>query len=182
MKRYPNRVIVVFPEATTSNGRGILSLSPSPLSAPKNSKIYPVSLRYTPAEIVTPLPGWLEAARFVWRLNSRPTHCIRARIGAPLTIASTASSVADTKTNSAAARRDSIDSNFFDTLGPLPVQSDGSSETEQKRDDGVTEQERKVLDAIADTLARLGRVKRVGLGVEEKKRFVDAWWKGRKAR
>ena len=35
--------------------------------------------------------------------------------------------------------------------------------------------EKKVLDRVADALARLGRVKRVGLGVKDKDGFVKAW-------
>jgi hypothetical protein len=49
-------------------------------------------------------------------------------------------------------------------------------------EDGLVEPERKVLDMVADSLARLGRVKRVGLGVREKARFVDVWRRGSRAR
>lgn len=45
--------------------------------------------------------------------------------------------------------------------------------------DGVTPREQAVLDEVADALARLGRVKRVGLGVREKRGFVEAWGKRR---
>ncbi|MGG6495388.1 UNVERIFIED_CONTAM: hypothetical protein NY603_20940, partial [Bacteroidetes bacterium 56_B9] len=38
-----------------------------------------------------------------------------------------------------------------------------------------TESEQKVLDVIVDQLARLGRVKTLGLGIEEKIDFVNAW-------
>ena len=41
--------------------------------------------------------------------------------------------------------------------------------------DNISAAERKVLDRVADALARLGRVKRVGLGVKDKQAFVDAW-------
>jgi hypothetical protein len=40
-------------------------------------------------------------------------------------------------------------------------------------DVGVSEQE--VLDRVGEDLARLGRVKRVGLGVEDKIEFVKVW-------
>lgn len=40
--------------------------------------------------------------------------------------------------------------------------------------------ERKLLDRIGEDLARLGRVKRVGLGVKEKQEFVKVWLKTRK--
>lgn len=192
IKQNPNRVVVVFPESTTSNGRGILKLSPSLLSASKLTKIFPVSLRYTPPDIVTPIPGWLEAIRFIWRLNSSPTHCIRVRIGAPLTIASppaattstsssSPGSAAKTRTGRSSTGRDGFETNFFDTLDSSSAQKvAGDSESDDQ--DGLDPNERNVLDAVADALARLGRVKRVGLGVDEKSKFVDAWWKGRKAR
>ena len=147
LKQHRERVVVVFPENTTSNGRGILKLSQALLSAPPETKVFPVSLRYTPADIVTPLPGWQEATHFVWRLNSEQTHCIRVRIGAPTT---------------------------------MPVAwGEGDSDDEKAAEEKL-EQESRVLDAVADALARLGRVKRVGLGAEEKRRFVESWQKGRR--
>nr|POE59303.1 acyl-coa ligase azaf [Quercus suber] len=168
------RVIVVFPESTTSNGRGILKLSPSLLSAARETKIYPVSLRYTPADVVTPIPGWLEAARFIWRLNSRQTHCIRVRIGGPITLSNPG--IASTESSPAPAKRaipvkNGIESNFFDTLQASANQQPSDEDDE----DDLSPTERQVLDAVADSLARLGRVKRVDLGVEQKSKFVHAW-------
>lgn len=190
----PSRIIVVFPEATTSNGRGILRLTPSLTSAGNSTHVYPVSLRYTPPDVVTPIPGWLEAARFIWRLNSGGTHCIRVRIGAAMTMAplptygggamDSSSSPARTPASSrASAKRNSFESNFFDTLqaSPAPKAAGGDSE-EEAEDDVMTEQERRRLDAVADDLARLGRVKRVNLGVSEKARFIEAWSKRAKSR
>lgn len=37
--------------------------------------------------------------------------------------------------------------------------------------------EKRILDKVAEALARLGRVKRVGLGVKDKDDFVKAWTK-----
>ena len=195
VKENHGRVIVVFPESTTSNGRGILKLSPSLLSAASDTKLFPVSLRYTPADVVTPLPGWLEAISFIWRLNSRPTHCIRVRISSPLTVSSPPPSSAstsydtppskNTRTSSAgraSSGRSGFESNFFDTLETSPAEKvEGDSEGDESHEE-LNEPERRVLDAVADTLARLGRVKRVGLGVDEKSKFVEAWSKGRGAR
>ena len=187
VKQNPNRIVVVFPEATTSNGRGILRLSPALLSAAPEMKIFPVSLRYTPPDVVSPIPGWLEAVRFVWRLNSRQTHCIRVRIGSPMTLSALPAFTSSldspaTKTRSAGTpQRNSFESNFFDTLQASPAQEvvgDGKDEEQ----DNVTEVERRALDAVADALARLGRVKRVDLGVQEKAKFVEAWAKGSKSR
>ncbi len=210
----PDRTIVVFPETTTSNGRAILPLAPSLLSAQPTTKIYPVSLRYTPADIVTPIPGWTEVARFVWRLNSRPTHCIRVRVGGALTLSSpppttemlntppagaTRSAAKSTgssaiSTPSSAARRSTggagYETNFFDTLqaqkvaGDTDTDGDVSTDASGERDSDaeLSEPERRVLDAVAEALARLGRVKRVGLGAKEKDSFVKAWWGRSKAR
>lgn len=48
-------------------------------------------------------------------------------------------------------------------------------------DDGaLSADERHVLDKIGEDLARLGRVKRVALGVKDKEDFVKAWTKKRK--
>lgn len=40
--------------------------------------------------------------------------------------------------------------------------------------------EKRVLDKVAEALARLGRVKRVGLGVKDKNDFVKVWSKQRR--
>lgn len=40
--------------------------------------------------------------------------------------------------------------------------------------------ERTVLNKVADALARLGRVKRVGLGVNDKIGFINAWSRQRR--
>lgn len=40
--------------------------------------------------------------------------------------------------------------------------------------------EKRVLDKVAEALARLGRVKRVGLGIKDKDEFVKAWTKQRR--
>lgn len=40
--------------------------------------------------------------------------------------------------------------------------------------------EKRVLDKVAEALARLGRVKRVGLGLKDKDEFVKVWTKQRR--
>ena len=54
-----------------------------------------------------------------------------------------------------------------------------SSETlvgsEDKDNEGLAPEERRVLDIVGEALARLGRNKRVGLGVKEKQGFVRVW-------
>lgn len=145
LSEYPNRTIAVFPECTTTNGKAILPFSPSLLQCPADVPIFPVSLRYTPGDVTTPVPGlWLT---FLWNLLSRPTTCIRVRI-------------AEAQTNTAAPKTNGAASN-------------GNGELRQ-RVDAASSDEQKVLDRIAEALARLGRVKRVGLTVQDKAAFVQA--------
>ena len=141
----PNRVIAVFPECTTTNGRGILPFSGSLLTAPVHAKIFPLSLRYTPSDISTPIPNTY--LTFLWNLLSKPTHCIRVRI---------AESVHNTTQSDDTA-------SSTDTL------------LESSEGESTSLTEKKLLDNIAEALARLGRVKRVGLGVVDKTAFIRAW-------
>lgn len=176
VSQHPGRIIATFPEATPSNGRSILTLTPSLLSASPKTKIYPVSLRYTPADIVTPIPGLYSAISFFWTLLSTQTHCIRTRIGAHMRVpAADAAAMNPMPTHQ---RASSFESNYFDTLSD----EEEAKKRVQKDEDGITETERRVLDMFADTLARLGRVKRVSLGIREKAKFVEAWTKGAKGR
>ncbi|OAA38945.1 Phospholipid/glycerol acyltransferase [Beauveria brongniartii RCEF 3172] len=150
VQRYPDRPIAVFPECTTTNGKAILPLSPGLLACPADVQIFPVSLRYTPADVTTPVPGrWVS---FLWNLLSRPTTCIRVRI-------------AEGQSNTSAAAS---------TNGGAPP-ANGELRSRAAGDAGhVTPEEQRVLDGIAEALARLGRVKRVGLTVEDKAAFVKA--------
>lgn len=71
----------------------------------------------------------------------------------------------------------SSETNFLDAL-----QDDTRSSSEtlvEMNDDGLSPDERRVLDKVGEALARLGRNKRVGLGVKEKQEFVKAWNKSR---
>ncbi|KAI5468071.1 hypothetical protein BGZ63DRAFT_345049 [Mariannaea sp. PMI_226] len=148
LAEYPSRVIAVFPECGTTNGKAILPFSPSVLQCPPDVHIFPVSLRYTPPDVTTPIPGkWLT---FIWNLLSRPTTCIRVRIAQGLN-------------NSAAAQ----------TNG---ASSSGPAELRYRNETGasVSGDEQRVLDRIGEALARLSRVKRVGLTLKDKMAFVDA--------
>lgn len=159
VEKYPNRPIVLFPECTTTNGRGILALSPSLLGASPQTKIFPVSLRYTPTDIMTPLPG--SYISMLWALLSRPTHCIKVRIAEGVTAGQNAIDAPPTRST----RKSTYTTNYFDTL--------------DQNDTEVSSSQRALLDTVADSLARLGRVKRVGLDVENKKEFVKTWKKNR---
>ncbi|KAK4082305.1 uncharacterized protein Triagg1_2117 [Trichoderma aggressivum f. europaeum] len=146
VKQYPNRVIAVFPECGTTNGKAILPFSPSILQTPPDVHIFPVSIRYTPSGITTPIPGqWL---RFLWTLLSRPTTCIRVRI-------------AEGQTNKAAAKSG-------ETI-PSDLAYRGGAGA------AINSEEQKLLDWIGEALARLSRVKRVGLTMKDKAAFVRAW-------
>ena len=161
VEKYPNRPIVLFPECTTTNGRGILTLSNSLLSVPSKTKIFPVSLRYTPMDIVTPLPG--SYMSLLWTLLSKPTHCIRVRIAECITRSQNAIDTA----SSLSTAKSTYNTNFLDTL-------------DQDGQEQVSASEKALLDNVGESLARLGRVKRVGLGVKEKEEFSRAWSKSRR--
>lgn len=170
LEKYPNRPIVMFPECTTTNGRGILPLSISLLDVPSKTKIYPVSVRYTPADVTTPIPG--SYITFLWNLLSKPTHCIRVRIAEAVNGVDTASPTSARKTST-------YESNYFDALKEEANSSTGSLLGD---DYGVslTGEQKALLDHVGEALARLGRVKRVGLGVKEKQDFVRMWTKGKR--
>jgi hypothetical protein len=158
----PQSAVLVLPECTTSNGRGILPLSASILSAPAGTKVYPVNLRYSPSDVTTPLPG--AYISFLWDLLSRPTHCIRVRIAEAIQLSVSG------RLNGFAEKAN----------GDHPDASFSSAETlTESGKDELTLEERKVLDRIADDLARLGRAKRVGLGVKDKAEFLRVWRKTR---
>lgn len=160
VEKYPNRPIVIFPECTTTNSRAILPLSHSLLGVPSKTKIFPVSLRYTPVDVVTPLPGTYIS--FLWNLLSKPTHCIRVRIAESVTIGRSAMDAPPARST----RKSTYHTNYLDTL-----------EDAASGEASVSEQA--LLDQVGESLARLGRVKRVGLGVEEKQDFVRMWTKTR---
>ncbi len=161
LRENPNRVIVVFPECTTTNGRGILPFSPSLLSAPAGSKIFPVSLRYTPGDVTTAAPGlyWT----FLWNILSKPTHCIRVRIAEVVyNVSSTSSSKLDGMS-------------VCGEIEGVATGTETSTSANGRLGSVMTIEEKKVLEKVGEALARLGRVKRVGLGVKEKVEYVEVW-------
>jgi 1-acyl-sn-glycerol-3-phosphate acyltransferase len=170
---HPKRVIVVFPECTTTNGRGILPFSPSLLTTPPGTKIFPISLRYTPPDVTTPVPG--QYWSFIWNLLSRPTHCIRVRIAEVVYNTSKPTATAPEK-------KEKYLSNYLDTLGEDSARTSSTDTLASLSDQSaeVNPEEKRVLDKVGEALARLGRVKRVGLTVKDKAAFCDAWSKKRK--
>jgi hypothetical protein len=153
VEQNPHRVIAVFPEMTTTNGKGILPFSPSLLSCPSDANIFPVSMRYTPADITTPVPGtW---ASFLWNLLSKPTHYIRVRVAEGVSNTSVAAS--------------------GQSLGATDEKIASGGDDEGAED--LTPEEQRLLDHVAEALARLARNKRVGLTLSDKADFVKAWSK-----
>lgn len=74
--------------------------------------------------------------------------------------------------------KDKYLTNFLDTLGE---DADSSTDTLGSSNDvDANEEEKKVLDKVGEALARLGRVKRVGLTLKDKSAFIEAWTKRRK--
>lgn len=156
----PGRVVAVFPECATTNGMGILPFSPSLLTVPGDVKIFPVSIRYTAPDITTPVPGaWW---RFLWRLLSRPTHVMRIRI-------------ADAIYNTAGMVNGIGGSSGVETRSGARSRGREIDDGDDDDDEEVSFEEQRVLDRVAETLARLGRNKRVGLTVTDKAKFVEAW-------
>lgn len=92
---------------------------------------------------------------------------MRVRIAEP-----TRNSVVDG--NGAAGRSSSAanpySANFFDDF-----QRDGPESVTRADDGPPTAEERKLLDRVGESLARLGRVKRVALGAKDKSEFVTLW-------
>ncbi|KAJ9302047.1 hypothetical protein DTO271G3_913 [Paecilomyces variotii] len=172
LEKNPNRPIVMFPECTTTNGRGILPLSHALLEVPSNTKIFPLSLRYTPADVTTPVPGSYRT--FFWNLLSKPTHCIRVRIAECVTAGGSVNKVESETSSLKDTRKNTYGSNYFDTLQENA--SEGGS------DASLTREQKALLDYVGEALARLGRVKRVGLGVQEKLDFVKMWTKSKRRR
>merc|ERR1711939_510549 len=144
LAKNPKRIIVVFPEGTTSNGRGILRLVPSSLTsgAPHTKSMHAKAVDGDSTSQTTARGG-----------QERPT-------------------------SSRSGRGGGFESNFFDPLQRSPPRHEEADDPMEGRGDTraeVSPAEQKLLDAVADDLARLGRVKRVDLGVEEKERFIQAW-------
>jgi uncharacterized membrane protein YgcG len=171
LEENPERVVAVFPECGTTNGKAILPFSPSLLACPSHVPIYPVSIRYSPPDVTTPIPGrWL---RFLWHLLSRPTTCIRVRIAEPTT----------NSVNGAGAEYSASSfSNGGHGSGSGRASTSGSDAGSSVKDvtygpNGVEmlPTEQRVLDRISETLARLGMSKRVSLTLKDKAAFVEAW-------
>jgi hypothetical protein len=162
IQRNPKRIIAVFPECTTSNGRGILPLSSSISVLPQGCRIYPINLRYAPADITTPIP-W-SYLTFLWNLLSRPTHGVNVRIAESITVRH------DVESSTTIPTLEDLDSTEVEEIS-YSSSTDTLTETVLVQNPA----EKKILDQVGESLARIGRIKRVGLGVKEKTDFVTLW-------
>jgi hypothetical protein len=128
--------------------------------------------------VTTPIPH--AYLTFLWNLCSKPTHCIRIRIAEA--VYNTAKNVASEQ-GAVAKTTSSYTTNYLDTLASDSAASDADTLVggEDSPIEGpTTKEERAFLDRIAEALARLGRVKRVGLGVKDKMEFVAMWTRARR--
>jgi len=182
LKQHPDRSIAVFPECTSTNGRGVLQLSPSLAVAPPGTKIFPISLRYTPADVTTPVPGTYLS--FLWNLLSEPTHCIRVRIAESVIVGRAEETIPPQ--NGFRPAQDTQPRPYgytdFDTSeGGSDGTVSGSAQSAEGKQEPLSDEQRTILVRVGEALARLGRVKRVGLGVKEKQDFVRAWRKAKES-
>ncbi|ORX94297.1 hypothetical protein BCR34DRAFT_677685 [Clohesyomyces aquaticus] len=176
--KYPDSIISVFPECTTTNGRGILPFSLSLLTADPKTRIYPVNLRYTPGDITTPVPG--HYAAWFWRLLSKPTHCMRVRIARSVYNNPMLDYPTGRTAEEKAGKGSGVDMGFNTNIFDSPHLRNGIVKDEDGGDGKLGKDEQVVLDRVSEDLARLGRVKRVGLGVQDKIEFVKLWEKRRR--
>jgi hypothetical protein len=171
----PTAIICVFPECTTTNGRGILPFSPSLLTADAKTKIFPVNVRYTPGDITTPVPG--NYVSWFRNLLSKPTHTMRVRIAHRIynnpNLDTPSTSIFN---NQDGVKVDELDMGYDTNIFNSPHLRNGVKQGDaEKEGSGVSWDEQRVLDRVGEDLARLGRVKRVALGVQEKIGFLKVW-------
>lgn len=173
LKSNPTRTVVVFPEATTTNGRGILRFAPSLDTTPAQIAIFPMSLRYTPADVTTPIPETYFAT--MYNLLSRPTHCIRVRIAEAIY------NKLEKETPDYGQLED-YHSEGSETDEETRLLSSSSSDTvtDEKSPLDGGEQQSRLSEKGGEALARISRSKRLNLGVKEKISFVEAWGKNKR--
>lgn len=168
----------MFPEATTTNGRGILRFAPSLDTTPKDVAIFPISLRYTPADVTTPIPETYLPT--LYNLLSRPTHCIRVRIAEAIYNKPEKETLADYgQIQDYHSDLGSSSSDDEDTR--LISSSSSDTVTDEKDPNGdAGERQSRLSEKGGEALARIGRSKRLNLGVKEKIKFVEAWGKNKR--
>jgi hypothetical protein len=100
----------------------------------------------------------------------------------PMTLAQQANETGESSSSSSSSsrgrdqKRNSYDTNYFDSLQASPAQKVGENGVDSDTEaEDFTPAERKTLETVTESLSRLGRAKTLGLGVEEKVQFVNAW-------
>lgn len=169
----------MFPEATTTNGRGILRFAPSLDTTPKDVAIFPISLRYTPADVTTPIPETYLST--LYNLLSRPTHCIRVRIAEAIYNKPEKETLVDY--GRIEDYHSDVGNSSSDEDEETRLISSSSSDTitdEKGLTDDTRERQSKLSERGGEALARIGRSKRLNLGVKEKIKFVEAWGKNKR--
>ncbi|KAF3938320.1 hypothetical protein ABW19_dt0209296 [Dactylella cylindrospora] len=162
----PHRIVAIFPEGTTSNGKALLRFAPALDNFATGFKssgdgtipanlIFPISLRYVPANTTTPLPN--SYGVFLWRLLGQPSHTIKVRIGEAVRIKDLEKSETLATTSSS------------ETITEKTVVRNHADSSSQAPREGALD------DKVSEVLARVGRIRRVGLGVKEKIGFWNAW-------
>ena len=111
----------------------------------------------------------------MYRLLSKPSHQMRVRVAMRVFNSDGIDSPAK---KAEVASTSGFDGSVFDGL----EMRDGELELEQEGmgHEKVSAREQRVLDRVAEDLARLGRVKRVGLGVGDKVEFLRVWLRRRR--
>ncbi|RPA87545.1 hypothetical protein BJ508DRAFT_410306 [Ascobolus immersus RN42] len=148
---HPNRHIALFPEGTTTNGRGILRFTPSINAIDKKTPIFPINLRYSLADVTTPIPR--SYLTFLWYWLGSVGHSIRVRVGNKMF-------------------NDDEDNGLESEDEGTPEEETGSGSTGSGADQSTLSP---IARNCAEKLATLGRIRTLNLGVQEKVGFVGRW-------
>lgn len=142
--------------------------------------MYPVNLRYTPQDVTTPVSGGYIS--WLYQLLSKPSHQMRVRVAMRVYNSDSIDSPAKKMDEKASAS--GFEGSVFDTQemrnGDLEQEVLGMEVDTGEGEGEVSAQEQRVLDRVAEDLARLGRVKRVGLDVGDKIEFLRVWLRRRR--
>lgn len=166
------RAAALFPECTPSNGRAVLALAASPALAAlrRGSRVYPARVCYDShadeCGLATPVPvlagGVRVLVRFLWTLLGRPMRAVRVRVGDAVEVGVGGASSGESGPTTAATATATAKTSATTTGAAVSQRGPAAGA------DGTA-------GRVAEGLARLGRVRRVGLGVSDKQAFARAW-------
>jgi hypothetical protein len=77
--------------------------------------------------------------------------------------------------NGSSGRTTSYDTNYLDFLDDEISDLVNNATVGDSSEASLTRDQKAIMDYVGEALARLGRVKRVALGVKEKEAFVRSW-------